>query len=61
MRSKYADVPLPAPPSTGDLGSGKSSKVFPTVSVNPRGSPAAGADLRSKYADVLMAAHASKC
>ena len=29
LRSKYADVPLPAPSSTGDLGSGESSKVFP--------------------------------
>jgi len=40
---------------------GQFNKVFPIVSVNPRRSTAAGADLRSKYADVPMAAPIPKC
>lgn len=41
----------------GTADSTKSPRGF----VKPRGSPEAGADLQSKYADVLMAAHAAKC
>ena len=38
---------------------GQFNKVFPIVSVNPRRSTAAGADLRSKYADVPLPAPSS--
>ena len=105
LRSKYADVPLPAPPSTGDLGNVGSNPLCPCmcadracrsqpvriceantqtsrcplhqprsisgttdstgfaprVSPDPGLSTAAGAYLRSKYADVPLLAPISKC
>ncbi len=44
----------------GRTRDGQFNKVFPIVSVNPRRSTAAGADLRSKYADVPLPAPWSK-
>ena len=61
LRSKYADVPLPAPSSTGDLGSVGFNPFCPRMGVGPGVSPEADADLLRKCADVLMAAHAAKC
>ena len=45
----------------GRHGDGQFNKVFLRGFVRPRGSPAAGAYLQSKYADVPMAAPVSKC
>ena len=51
LRSKYADVPLPAPWSKEDFGKDRFNRLCPRVSTNPEVPSAAGADLRSKYAD----------
>ena len=47
--------------SKGRRGDGQFNKVFPIASVNPRRPPEAGADLRSKYADVPLPTSVAKC
>ena len=61
LRSKYADVPLPAPWSKEDFGKDRFNRLCPRVSTNPEVPSAAGADLRSKYADVPLPAPIPKC
>ena len=62
LRSKYADVPLPAPSAEVDFGNDRFDRFrSPRVSPDPGLSTAAGADLRSKYADVPLPAPIPKC
>ena len=56
MRSKYADVPLPAPSSMGGLGNIGFNPLCPCMRADRGMPPAAGANLLRKYADALMAA-----
>ena len=61
LRSKYADVPLPAPSSREDFGNSGFSRRYLRASPD-RGMPtAAGANLRSKCADVPLPTPATKC
>ena len=60
LRSKYADVPLPAPSTKEDVGTDNSAE-FPQRLRESRYAPEASADLRSKYADVPLPAPIPKC
>ena len=49
LRSKYADVPLPAPPSTGALGNDRSNPPSPLLFQNVRFIPAAHTCTCARY------------